>query len=834
MKTVKTAMDNVKNLMFLALLFMGLQAFATIEDPLKPENPNDDGKGKIVGTIVDKNSDSPMEFANIAVYTKADSILVTGGITNENGQFEITDITYGDYYLEANFIGFDKTNVVDITLDRSNRVYDAGSINLSPSTVALGEVNVVADKAAVEYKLDKKVVNVSQVISAIGGTAVDVLENTPSVQVDIEGNVSLRGSGNFTVLIDGRPSVLSGSDALRQIPSSAIENIEIITNPSAKYEPDGAAGIINLVMKKNSMNGLNGIVNASVGTGEKYRGDFMLNYRMDKVNLFIGADWTDEINNGGMSATRETYSNDTTEFLNMKGDRNWIRGGHRFKGGADIYLSDVTTLTLSGETGTSERGNEGGGRTENYTVPASEDIFSITEETSDRNNDFYTLNMNFQHKFDDKGHRIEATAFYSDESGTDNEIEGELLADGNYYPTSEYLSRVSTFETEDERDIRLKLDYTYPFSEDGKFEAGYQGRLESEDETLEFRDYDQASDSWIINNEYSSSTDFQRDIHAVYSTYSNKLGKVAYMAGLRGELTIREIKNSKATDVSTLNRFDLFPTTHFSYPIMKTADLTASYSRRINRPNGRDLDPTPNYFNRYAIRFGNPDLKPEYTNSYELGFMKRFGETRSFMSADLFRRVTNNKIDRTQELGEDGVIYMYTDNFDKDYSTGVEVTANLSYKKWLTVNTSVNVYDYKITGEIDGESIDQQSTNWGGRMNTTFKISQSSRFQVNAFFRGKSVSAQGESGAMFFTNFSYRQEFLDNKLSATVSFRDPFGTGRFERTSYGDDFKSWFRFEREPRVVMLTLSYKLNNFKEDRRGNRGGGDGGMDMDGGEF
>ncbi len=827
-------MDKVKNLMLLALLFMGLQTYATIDDPLKTVNPDDDGKGKIVGTIVDKNSENPMEFANIAVYNKEDSSLVTGGITNLNGEFEIQNIGYGDYYLEANFLGFDKTNVLNIILDRSNKIHDVGEIKLTPSTVALGEIDVVADKAAVEYKLDKKVVNVSQVISAIGGTAVDVLENTPSVQVDIEGNVSLRGSGNFTVLIDGRPSVLSGSDALRQIPSSAIENIEIITNPSAKYEPDGSAGIINLVMKKNSMSGLNGIVNASLGSGEKYRGDFMLNYRFDKVNLFVGADWRDEINNGEMTSRRETYYNDTTEFLNMSGDRNWIRGGHRIKGGADIYLSDATTLTVSGETGTSERGNEGGGRTENFTIPSSEDIFSISEETSERKNDFYTLNMNFQHKFNDKGHRLEGTAYYSDESGTDNEIEGELLADMNFNPTTDYLSRVSTFETEDEQDIRLKLDYTYPFSEDGKFEAGYQGRLESENETLEFRDYDQAIDLWIINDEYSSATDFQRDIHAVYSTYSNKVGKFAYMAGLRGELTIREIQNTNAANVSSLNRFDLFPTAHFSYPVAQTVDVTASYSRRINRPNGRDLDPTPNYYNRYTIRYGNPDLEPEYTNSYELGLMKRFGESRSFVSADLFRRVTNNKIDRTQELGEDGIFYLYTDNFDKDYSTGVEVTGNLSYKKWLIVNASVNVYDYKITGELNGESIDQQSTNWGGRMNTTFKISQNSRFQVNAFFRGKSVSAQGETGAMFFTNFSYRQEFLDNKLSATVSFRDPFGTGRWERTSYGDDFKSWFRMQREPRVVFLTLSYKLNNFKEDRGGNRGGGDGGMDMGGGEF
>lgn len=826
-------MSYWKKILVLVFFITAVKSYASFEEESKVNGLDDDRKGKITGTILEKNSEIPLEFANVAIYNKKDSALVTGGITDENGVFEINNLSDGDYYLVANFIGFNEKNVPDIRIDRGSRIYHTGAINLAAAAVALSEVNVVADKAAVEYKLDKKVVNVSQVISAIGGTAVDVLENTPSVQVDIEGNVSLRGSGNFTVLIDGRPSVLSGSDALRQIPSSAIENIEIITNPSAKYEPDGAAGIINLVMKKNTMNGLNGIVNASVGTGEKYRGDFMLNYRFEKINLFFGADWRDEINNGEMTLKRETYYNDTTEFLDINGDRNWIRSGHSFKGGADFYLGANTTLTLSGETGIAERANEGGGRTKNFTIPDSETVYSISEETAKRKNDFYTLNMNFQHKFDDDGHRIDASVFYADETGTDNEMEGELLANKDFVPTNEYLSNVSTLETEDEQDIRLKLDYTYPFSNDGRFEAGYQGRLERENEALDFRDFDQQSNSWVVNNEYSSSTDFQRDIHAAYSTYSNKIGKFAYMAGLRGELTIREIENTGADNVSTLNRFDLFPTAHFSYNASKTADLTASYSRRINRPSGRNLDPTPNYYNRYTIRFGNPDLKPEYTNSYEMGVMKRFGEMRSFVSADVFRRVTNNKIDRTQELGQDGISYLYADNFDKDYATGIELTGNLSFSEWLLVNASVDVYDYKITGELNGESIDRQSTNWGGRMNTTLKFSQNSRFQLNAFYRGPSTSAQGERAAMFFTSLSYRQEFMDKKLSATVSLSDPLGTARFERTTYDENFKSWFRMQREPRVVMLTLSYKINNFKEERGGNRGGG-GGMDMGDGEF
>ena len=794
--------------------------------------PEDDSKAaRIKGTVLDETSGSQMEFANIAIYNKTDSSLVSGGITNEKGYFEIAGIDYGEYFLEANFIGFGKASVEDIAITSEEPVLDVGRIELRPSSVELDGVEVVADKAQVEFKLDKKVVNVSQVISAVGGTAVDVLENTPSVQVDIEGNVTVRGSSNFTVLIDGRPSVLSGSDALRQIPASALENIEIITNPSAKYEPDGMAGIINLVTKKNSMNGLSGIVNGSVGTGDKYRGDFILNYRTENFNFLLGADWRDETNFGSMSSSRETFSNDTTSFLLMDGSRNSNRSGNNLKAGIEWFTSDNTTLSLSGETGKSISRRYGSGETRNYAEPESENIFSVTEENSERTSTFYSFNFNFQHNFNSEGHKIEGMAFYSGEESDDLEEESEILADSQFQKTDQFIERVSAVETEEESEIRVKVDYTWPFSETGRFEAGMLSRMDAETEGLDFKVFNEETGNWIVNDNYSSVTDFRRDIHAVYSTYSNALGDFEYMAGLRGELTLREIENTNATEASELNRFDLFPTVHTSYKLNENNELMASYSRRINRPSGRDLDPNPNYYNRYTIRIGNPDLEPEYTNSYELGALKRFGEGRSYISLDAFHRVTNNKIERYQTL-EDDIFYLRSDNFSKDYSTGLEFTGNVNFTKWWLVNASVSMYKYRITGDLLGESIDRQSTNWNGRMNTTLKFAENSRMQINGFFRGPSVSPQGESKAMFFSNISYRHEFFDKKLSATLSVRDPLGTAKFERESYGENFNSWFQWRREPRVVMLTLSYRINNFKSEGRGDNGGG--GMDMGGGEY
>lgn len=790
---------------------------------------DDDRPGKIFGVVKDKVSQVPMEYANIAVFSKADSSLVTGGITNQKGEFEINGVTYGDYYLVANFIGFDKISVPDISINKNNPLFDLGSITLSPTTLEIGSVEVVADKVAVEYKLDKKVVNVSQVVNAAGGTAVDVLENTPSVQVDIEGNVTLRGSGNFTVLIDGRPSVLSGSDALRQIPASALENIEIITNPSAKYEPDGMAGIINLVMKKNTMNGLSGVINASVGTGDKYNGDFTLNYRTGKINVIAGANWRDETNYGNMRMARETYLGDTTKFFDLDGSRNFIRGGQNFKTGLEYFISDKTTMSISGEFGKSKNNRSGDGFSSEYTLPASASVFSKNSEISKSENDFYSGTLNFQHKFNTEGHKLEARVFFSGNNGLDYGEENELITDSKFNPTGGYLARTKTTEEEDETEWRLSADYTLPFSTVSKLEAGWQTRIEQENENVSFDYFDTELGKWMSSPFFSNSADFRRDIHALYSTYSNKLGEIEFMAGLRGELTNRKtITMGQNSRTYSLNRFDLFPTLHLSYNIGENYELMSSYSRRINRPNGRDLDPTPSYFNRYTVRLGNPALEPEYTDSYDLGVMRKFG--RSFVSVEAFRRVTNNKIERIDSLGTDGIFYLKTDNFDKDYSTGIEIMGNLDLTKWLNINASVSTFRYRISGELYGDSFDRESTNWSGRLNTTFKFSPNSRLQVQGFYRGPSVSAQGESKGMFFSNLAYRQDLLKKKLTATLSIQDPLGTGKFERTSTGADFSSWFRFSREPRVVMLTLSYKLNNFKSDERGgNQGGGNQGMDM-----
>ena len=322
-----------------------------------------------------------------------------------------------------------------------------GTIGLSASREQIGTVDVVAERNRVEYKIDKKVINVSNDINAAGGSAVTVLENTPSVEVDIDGNVSLRGSSSFTVLIDGRPSVLSGSDALKQIPSSAIQNIEIITNPSVKYDPDGMAGIINVVMKRNVLSGVNGIVNVNLGTGDKYGTDMMLNYKTKKYNLFFGANWNDNTDKGNMKSTRETYANDTTTYLNTEGTRNQSHGGKQIKGGFDYYLTDKTSVTVSSQLGSYDFSSYGSGNLHNYDLPSSFDIYSIQKNNSTRTGNYVSANANFLTKFDENGtHKLEGSFDYRNRDGGSDETIDEYQTNASYGQVGEYLSRVITNE----------------------------------------------------------------------------------------------------------------------------------------------------------------------------------------------------------------------------------------------------------------------------------------------------------------------------------------------------------------------------------------------------
>lgn len=791
--------------------------------------------GVVTGKIMDASDNTPLEFTSVALFRVQDSTLVTGGISGPEGSFTLDEVPFGKYYLVANFMGYEKLNKGDILVTPREKTVNLGVIQLRQATKEIDEVEIIADQAHVEYRIDRKVINVSQDINAATGTAADVLQNTPSVTVDIEGNVSLRGSSNFTVLIDGKPTSLSGSDALQQIPASAIKNIELITNPSAKYDPDGMAGIINVVTKKNALNGFSGIFNATIGRNDKYSADFLLNYRTSKFNFFGGIDFSDRRYLGGVYSTRE-FSGDTIDFVIIDGDRDYNRGGTEFKAGVDYSLNDQNTISFSAEAGNSNFGFGGQQKMREYGEYLDEiiyDDYTLNDNYSDHSRDYMDLNLSWTKKFDEPGHELVAFAYYSFEDGKDGDDQVEYPTNSDYEIQDGFVpARIRTGELGSENEFRFQIDYTRPIGENGKLEAGYQTRIDKEAEKFTFEDFDPDLGEWILNDQYTNGNDFFRNIQAVYSTYGNKIGEFQYQLGLRGEFTDRRIQSDQGGEESTINRFDVFPTLHVSRSFKNNHQLMVSYSRRIDRPRGWYLEPFTSFMNATTLRQGNPDLQPEYMNSFELGYQKSFSRG-TFIAFETYLKNTVNKIERIQQPynPDENIILLTFDNISDDYSLGAELMFNFSELKWLEMNASGTIYRYWIEGNINGIDIDANSNNWNTRLNTTFKITPKTRFQISAFYNGPTVTAQGEREGFFFTNLALRQDFLDRKLSATLQVMDLFGSMKYEFTSFGPGFESLVKFNREPQVVMLSLSYKLNNFKQDRSRGEGememGGEGNM-------
>ncbi|MGM0650615.1 MAG: outer membrane beta-barrel protein, partial [Bacteroidota bacterium] len=588
-----------------------------------PANASGDGPGKKGGVIkvkvVDQSTSGIIEYANIVVYSEKDSSLVTGGITDENGEAFIRPLPFGKYYVEVDFIGYIKQRKTGIEVSESKRFVDLGTIKLPQAAEVLEDVQVEADRKHIDYKIDKKVINVSQDISSVGGSAVDILENTPSIQTDIEGNVQLRGSSSFTVLIDGKPTPLDGSEALQQIPASSIENIEIITNPSAKFDPDGTAGIINIIMKEEEKQGINGNFNLSYGSFNAVNGDFLVNARTGKFNFFVGGNYNDRIRKSTSDNLRATIG-DSTLVTSTSGESDMGHKGYNVRTGLDYYLTDNDIFTVSGEYGT--RGFERSMISEydQYYTDAQETPF--TDENAAHtyylmDNGFEVLSkylstdLNYQRKFNDSGHELQAYVYYSLRESDQNSGFEKTYTDAAYNVIEDSaMTKERSDENGENSRWRTKIDYTLPFSENGKFEAGYQLRGRKGLSDYEYRIWDKDKGSFVPDNSQFNDVEFNRQIHSAYSTYTNQLGKFDFMLGVRSEYTDRIFTSKILNDEWHYNKFDFFPSAHVSRKMPYDIKLQASYTRRIRRPRSWFLDPFKGKMDDNIYRVGNPGLEP--------------------------------------------------------------------------------------------------------------------------------------------------------------------------------------------------------------------------------
>jgi len=774
-------------------------------------------EGVVKGKVYDARSKKPVEYATVAIYNADNNRVITGTVSDNKGFFKIKGLKKGNFYVVVSFLGYENKRYDNIAIGDGRTSIDLGTIALGDASQTLDQIEVVAERQAVEFHIDKKVVSVGKQLTSASLSAVEVLENVPSVRVDIEGNVSLRGSTGFTVLIDGKPTVLEPSDVLRQTPASTIQNIEIITNPSAKYRPDGTGGIINIITKKNKTQGVQGLINAKAGTFGMYGGDFLLNWRKKKVNFNLGADYNDRPFPGETYSRRETTQNGDMTIIEASGDRNRGYYGGGVRGGFEWDISEHDLISFNVRVGRFNMHSESELNYLTTTIPATDKQAELSNNESKRSGIYYSLTANYSHQFQEKGHELSAQMNYRGHDG-DEYAENTLSQNGIIN------SGTRTTEVGPSARLDLRIDYTKPVGENNVFEAGFQGRIRTgDDETKRFI-WSKPDNDFIEEVQNRNTSEMERNIHALYSVYKGKINDFGYQLGLRGEYTYRHISSVAAMQTYTINRWDYFPTLHLSYQLPEKNQLMASYSRRIDRPRGWYLEPFETWTDMFNVRSGNPDLDPEYIDALEVGYLKQWQKTQ--LSFETYYRVTHGKVERIQKVYDEGILLHTFDNVGTDYALGLEAMFSVPLAKWWNVNLMGNLYDYRIESNYD-QVADRSSFNWSTRMNNSFVLKKNIKLQIDGNYNSPTVTAQGETEGNYYMNAAIRMDFMDRKLSAVVQLRDVLGTSQRVSITRDPSFYNYQKHTRKAPMLSFTLSYRLNNFVQKRR-KANGDSGGMD------
>lgn len=784
----------------------------------------------VKGKVIDKESLSNVEYASIAIYRVKDSSLVNGGITNENGDFEIENLPNGKFYIVINSIGYKKKKISNILLTQDKNNFDLDKIIVERSETQLDEVSVIANHSTIEFKPDKKVLNVGSDIANAGGTAVQALENMPSVQVDMEGSVSLRGSSNFTVLVDGKPSSLSGTEALEQIPVAMIDKIEVITNPSAKYDPQGDVGIINIVSKRNKS--LNFSINNEFETDFRHKIGIgtSASKKINNTNLSLSYNYRNQVNNGDFWQKNTSLINDKSVY-ETQGNREFNRGGQNLNLGITQYFNERNILDFSLKFGTKKRPRK---RYETrHTTTATKDTSYKNSTINDNNSLFGSSDLSYKYIFaDNKDHVIDFSLFYSYSTNDKKDI----IED---FDLSDNITRQENGENNfNKYEVRGTADYVHPFK-NGTFNSGYNFTQEANANDYVYKRYNLFKNEWIKDNAISNAYDYFNAVHAMYIDFSYNILDFKLQAGLRGEYTDRSIKLTSPTIEShSLDRIDFFPSFFVSRDLFKDYQLQISYSRRINRPRDHELNPFKDVSNPMQTRTGNPDLKPEFIDSYQLSLNRLF--EKGNVSFDGFYRKTTNKIERLQQQEVGNVINMTMANASKAEDMGGEIFIHYDIFDWWTINTNGALSHYKIASSADTANA-KENTNYSFSVKNEFEIAQKYsifrgfKFQIAFRYNSSTVSSQSTNKASFKINASIQQTLLkDKSLIISLSMRDLLKAQMFDSKTTTATFISEVRFEPEWPIIEMSIKYRFNQIRDRGKrkpnGENGEGNGGEGFD----
>ena len=794
-------------------------------------------KTTIKGKIIDGENGEPLDYATISLYLKKDSTLFTGGISDEKGLFLI-EAPADNYYAVIEFLSFQKKTIANVSPGKGQSTLDLGVIALGADAQVLAEVEVRAEKSQMQMSLDKRVFNVGKDLANTGASAEDILDNVPSVAVDVEGNVSLRGSENVRILIDGKPSGLVGVDnanGLRSLPSNLIDKVEVITNPSARYEAEGMTGIINIVLKKEKKKGVNGSFDVTLGQPETYGVGVNMNLRRKKMNFFGNYGLFYRTNNGGGFNYQERYRDNTTFIQDQTRDHD--RGGwsNSIRFGADYYFDKYNTLTGAFMYRKSDEDNQSSILYRDYLENTNlENLQEITTRADNEREDEQSIqySLNYKRTFDKKGQELTATVQFEEDSEIESSDYVEKYFLGDNLPSDKADLLQDSENDESEKQWLFQIDYVNPISKEGKVEFGIRSSIrdiKNDYQITEFKDNLWQPVLDFKGNPFSNNFKYDEDIHALYAIVGDKKNKFSYQFGLRGEYSHVVTELIQTREVNDRNYFNLFPSAHFTYDLPKENAVQLSYSRRIQRPRFWYLNPFFSFSDARNQRTGNPNLDPELTHSIELGHIKYFNK--GTVSSSVYYRYSTGTIARgIQTVLNDQQTLSRPENLKDEHAYGLEFVLSYNPTEWWRLNGDLNFFRAITDGSNIQPGLGADTYTMQGRATSRMTLWKKTDLQLRINYRAPRNTTQGKRRAIYSSDLAVNRDVLKNKGTITLSIRDIFNSRKYRSETFLDNFYSESEFQWRARTATLTFNYRLNQNKKRSRG-RGDGNYGGDGEG---
>jgi ferric enterobactin receptor len=767
---------------------------------------------KVKGVVQDEKTGASLPFASVRLFKWPDSTFVAGEVSDLDGRFELTAGTVGAHRLVVEFMGY-KAQKQQVNLQGA--LTDLGIVKLSATTETLDEVLVQGEKSTYELSLDKRIFAVGKDLANSGGNAIEILNNIPSVAVDLEGNVSLRGSSSVRILVDGKPSGLvsiKGGAGLQGLQGSMIERVEVITNPSARYEAEGMGGVINIVLKKEQRQGLNGSFDVITGFPMNLGGAANLNYRHRKFNFFTNYMLTYRSTLGDTKQYQELYRNDSTFITDLDFDRELRAFHNNLRMGADYFFSESSILT-GAYTWRRTKGKRYSHLYYDDYLNSRSTLLSRTYRTQDETetepNSEY--NLSYKKSFKRKGHELLVDVRHLDNWEKSDQYFGETVT-----PSGEQgvYSLQRSVNDETEKQWLFQVDYVQPFGKEGKFETGLRSSFR--DMTNDYFVANVQADGSLINiPQFTNDFVYDENIHAVYGIYGNKHAKLSYQLGLRGEWSDVTTTLLKENDVNNRNYLNWFPSAHVSFELPAQNAVQLSYSRRIRRPLYNDLSPFMTFTDNRNYWSGNPDLNPEFTDAFEIGHVKYLEN--GTLTTSLYYRHTVDKILQIRTVANDGFAYSQPQNLATEDAYGLEVTGSSNVTNWLKIDGNLNFFRSVIDGTNLKDTYRSEAFTWLGRLAARASW-KGTDFQVRNSYEAPQVLPQGRRKSIYALDLAIGRDVLKGNGTLTLNVLDVFNSRRFRSIIEGDNFYTYNNSQGRVRQINLTLNYRLHQAKSGKKG----------------